>query len=604
MMSIRGGIKMYKNLKYFVKALYKSEGKIVFAYDIFLILLSVIMPFMTVAFPSFVLWCLTADINSNKLILYIVMYGGTLLLGNMALEVVKQYFQGHCMMSRVSVAMEFDRKLLHTDYINVESEESKKRIEKANWCVYNGNERGCEDFIMKWNDIVINVIGFLLYSFMFGKLNYGLITFLIVCAVISSFSNVYLRKWIKNHNDEWAKIDTKIEYLKKQSIDIRNGKDIRLFKIKNWFLELFEDLISQDMKGVKGKFIRTFYTQGWDRVVGFIRNIIIYGYLIKLMIDGMDIASFTFYLGLATNFSSWIKKIFEDYNDIQKDNIIINDYLNYLHTEEWTNRGEGKVIERKAHSITFENVTFAHEGSDTNLFENLSLTISEGEKVALVGMNGAGKTTLIKLLCGLYKPKSGRILVDGIDILEFNIYDYFKEISVVFQDVFPFAFTIAQNVACDSTSNIDYKRVYHVLCLAGLKEKIDSLKDGINSVMCKDLDENGIVFSGGEMQKLMLARALYKDAGMIILDEPTAALDPLAESEMYEKYNSFVYDKTSIFISHRLSSTRFVDRILFMKDGKIIEEGSHEDLIKLNGEYAYMFDVQAHYYQKEVEEIW
>ena len=136
MMSIRGGIKMYKNLKYFVKALYKSEGKIVFAYDIFLILLSVIMPFMTVAFPSFVLWCLTADINSNKLILYIVMYGGTLLLGNMALEVVKQYFQGHCMMSRVSVAMEFDRKLLHTDYINVESEESKKRIEKANWCVY------------------------------------------------------------------------------------------------------------------------------------------------------------------------------------------------------------------------------------------------------------------------------------------------------------------------------------------------------------------------------------------------------------------------------------------------------------------------------------
>ena len=249
-------------------------------------------------------------------------------------------------------------------------------------------------------------------------------------------------------------------------------------------------------------------------------------------------------------------------------------------------------------------MTFAHEGSDTNLFENISLTISEGEKVALVGMNGAGKTTLIKLLCGLYKPKSGRILVDGIDILEFNIYDYFKEISVVFQDVFPFAFTIAQNVACDSTSNIDYKRVYEVLCLAGLKEKIDSLKDGINSVMCKDLDENGIVFSGGEMQKLMLARALYKDAGMIILDEPTAALDPLAESEMYEKYNSFVHDKTSIFISHRLSSTRFVDRILFMKDGKIIEEGSHEDLIKLNGEYAYMFDVQAHYYQKEVEEIW
>lgn len=595
---------MYKNLKYFVKALYKSEGKIVFIENIFLVILSVIMPFMTVAFPSFVLSLLTSDSSPDKIVTCIVIYGCGLLLGNMALEVLNQYVKAHCMMSRVSVAMEFDRKLLHTDYINVESEDSKKNIEKANWCVYRGNEYGCEDFIMKWNDIIISVIGFLLYSFMFGKLNYGLIAFLIICSVVSSFSSVYLRKWIKNHNDEWAKIDTKIEYLKKQSIDIRNGKDIRLFKIKNWFLDLFEDLISQNMKGIKGRYIRIFYTQGWDRVVGFIRNIIIYGYLIKLMIEGMDIASFTLYLGLATNFSSWIKKIFEDYNDIQKNNIIINDYLNYLNTEDWTNRGEGKAIERKAHSITFDEVTFSHEGSDTNLFEDISLTINEGEKIALVGMNGAGKTTLIKLLCGLYKPKSGRILVDGIDIEKFNIYDYFKEISVVFQDVFPFAFTIAQNVACQNISNIDYNRVYEVLCLAGLKEKIDSLKDGINTVMCKDLDENGVIFSGGEMQKLMLARALYKDGGMIILDEPTAALDPLAESEMYEKYNSFVYDKTSIFISHRLSSTRFVDRILFMKDGKIIEEGSHEDLIKLNGEYAYMFDVQAHYYQKEVEEIW
>ena len=595
---------MYENLKYFIKSLYRSQGKIVFVKDLFIILLSVAMPFATIALPSFVIALLTSNNSPKNVLIYTLIYGFILLIGNVLLSILSTEFQGHCMMARIDIATEFDEKLLRTDYINVETETSKKNIEKANWCVYSGNNFGCEHFMLKWNDLIINILGLLLYVVLFSKLSFIVMIFIIACAVASSISNIFLRKWIMKNKDDWAKIDNKFQYLRRQSMDIRNGKDIRLFKIKDWFIDVFNDLIHEKMKGIKGKYLRTFYTQGWDRLMGILRDIVIYGYLVKKLILGMDIATFTLYLGMAASFNNWIKKIFQDYNDIQKDNIIINDYLSYLNIPDWTNRGTGANIKNQAHSITFDHVTFAHEDSDVNLFEDFSLNISTGEKIAIVGNNGAGKTTLIKLLCGLYKPTSGKILIDGVDINDFNLYDYFDELSVVFQDVFAFAFTIAKNIACVPDNEIDYHKVHQCLSLAGLSDKINSLPDGANTILCKDLDENGVLLSGGEMQKLMLARALYKDANIVILDEPTAALDPIAESEMYEKYDSFVNNKTSIFISHRLSSTRFVDRILFMQNGVIVEEGSHEALMRKNGEYAHMFDVQAHYYQKEVEEIW
>lgn len=254
--------------------------------------------------------------------------------------------------------------------------------------------------------------------------------------------------------------------------------------------------------------------------------------------------------------------------------------------------------------IRFEDVSFQYEGSEHATLNHINLTIHKGEKLAVVGNNGAGKTTLIKLACGLLEPTSGRILFNGIDIREFNRDDYYELISVSFQNVCLLPMSIAMNIGCGKSS-IDneashYEKINNAITLSGLKEKIVSLPNGVATELVPSVVEGGINLSGGEAQKLMLARAIYKEAPLIILDEPTAALDPIAEQEMYLKYNDLTTDRTAIYISHRLSSTRFCDRIILLDHGIIAETGSHEELMKLSGKYKKLFEIQSQYYINDI----
>ena len=231
------------------------------------------------------------------------------------------------------------------------------------------------------------------------------------------------------------------------------------------------------------------------------------------------------------------------------------------------------------------------------IIRNMSLTLRPSEKIALVGLNGAGKTTFVKLLCGFYDPDEGRVLLNGIDIREFNRQEYYDLFSAVFQEMSMLDLTVAEHVA-QTAVNIDMDKVADCLEKAGLTAKVESLPQGLQTHVGKIAFLEGVEFSGGEMQRLMLARALYKDGPVLVLDEPTAALDPIAENDIYMKYNEMTKGKTSLFISHRLASTRFCDRILFLQDGVISEEGTHEQLLSLGGEYAKLFHVQARYYQE------
>lgn len=268
-------------------------------------------------------------------------------------------------------------------------------------------------------------------------------------------------------------------------------------------------------------------------------------------------------------------------------------------------KGEGTIknIKLEKYEFKFENVSFKYPGHNKFILKNLNLTIEAGSKLAIVGINGAGKTTLTKLLMRLYEPTEGRILLNGVDIKQFDRESYFNIFAPVFQNIEIFAFPVWQNISMKPENETDRNRVMETLKRSDLEEKINRYENKIDTTLLRIIDPDGVDFSGGERQRLAMARALYSDRAVLVLDEPTAALDALAEDKMYQEFNEMVKGKTAIFISHRLSSTRFCDKIVMFEDGKIIEEGTHDELMKTGGKYSDMFQIQAQYYKSEKEGV-
>ena len=260
-------------------------------------------------------------------------------------------------------------------------------------------------------------------------------------------------------------------------------------------------------------------------------------------------------------------------------------------------RGTVPVEKRRDndYAIEFRNVSFKYPGTDAYALKNLDLRLNVGQRMAVVGMNGSGKTTMIKLLCRLYDPTEGVVTLNGVDIKKYDYEEYMGIFSIVFQDFQLFSFTLGQNVA--ATADYDAGRATSALRMTGMAERVGTMPNGLDTPLYKDYEENGVEVSGGEAQKVALARALYKDAPFIVLDEPTAALDPIAEFDIYSRFNEIVGEKTAIYISHRLSSCRFCDDIAVFHEGELIQRGNHEDLLAdAGGKYRELWNAQAHYY--------
>jgi ABC-type multidrug transport system fused ATPase/permease subunit len=361
------------------------------------------------------------------------------------------------------------------------------------------------------------------------------------------------------------------------------------------------DGIVRDYAGLLTRINKRQYIWGYVTLItSLLRDCVTYGYLIYMVTNGRLTPGDTLlYFGAVASFSGFINGIAQNYNNLAFSNLQMNEMRDFL---DFTNRPDpaspADLPDTGAPlSIEFKDVCFSYDG-ESNVLDNFNLHIEPGEKLALVGVNGAGKTTIIKLLCGFYTPDAGQIFINGSDIARFRKDDLITLFSAVFQDISLFVFSAAENISMRPERDTDLNRARACLEKAGVWDEIEKHPQGLSAKMKKDLDADGLSLSGGQQQKILLARALYKDAPVLILDEPTSALDPIAESEVYEQFHALSAHKTAIYISHRLASTRFCDRIAFLKDGAVAELGHHDALMSLNGSYAEMFTIQSHYYQE------
>lgn len=595
---------MWDNCLYAFRHLKQKEGAAALAVCGGDVGFSVLLPFLETALAGAVAAILVSGRQPGEILL--------LVSGYVALLQTVRFLQGYLknkqsktlFMLRIDMMMDYFGKTVWMDGQSLESARGQKKWQDARRNLCWGNSLGIEAYAKAWCDMLLQVTGLILCGAIVGQVSLLLLVILILQTLLVSWLHAKAGKQAYSKEDEIEKKWDTFQYLRRETVAPGNGKDIRMYRMDKWFLWLFRQLIDGTCVLIDRQQTGYMAAGMAENLLTFARSVAVYGWLIREMAAGnMTLPSFLFYVGIVAGFSGWMNGIFQAWQQILENEKAMDAYRDFM---DFGVVEEGKQAPERpgcAHEIRFEHVCFRYDGSNgpdgEDTIRDLNLTIRPGERLALVGLNGAGKTTLIKLLCGLYRPTSGAVYLDGKNIQSLDQRAVFREFAVVFQDVFAFSFPLSDNVSCVDSGREDPVRLRESLEKAGLWERVCALPKQVQTAMNKELDEDGVILSGGEMQKLMLARALYKGAPVVILDEPTAALDPIAESEMYEKYDELVQGGTAVFISHRLSSTRFCDRILFLEKGRITEEGTHEELMRRGGAYAELFALQAKYYREK-----
>lgn len=495
------------------------------------------------------------------------------------------------------------RKSLTADYENVESPSKQRMLLKATHAVHM-YRRGVNQMYVHTPYVISNILGTALYALTISFIDYRILFVILGMFLVSFVLDNYTRKYIADTMDEQYRIWGRFYYLKQQTISVPNGKDIRIYNMADWFKSGFDRLAGKNKDLVAGKLNRAYVSKAAETLLTAARDILAYVILITQIIEGrISIAEFTLGLGVISGLSGWLSGISSQIGALLEGNQMMCQYRKMIDYPNTFLREEGKSIpkewkEGKLPEIEFRHVSFRYEDCEDDILKDVSFTIRPGERIALVGHNGAGKTTLVKLLCGFYHPSDGEILIGGCPLAELNLDEYYDLLATIFQDINTIPVSIASNISGKTEEETDFARVRSCLERAGLWNDIEALDKKEFTSISQSLDPEGIQLSGGMVQKLMLARCIYKDAPVLILDEPTAALDPIAESRMYQEYDKITKNKSALFISHRLASTKFCDRILFMEQGRILEDGTHEELLKEKGKYAEMFAVQSEYYKE------
>lgn len=524
----------------------------------------------------------------------------------MLLSGLRSYVDTNALFGRIAVRsqgiyLSISRKYAETSYPNLLNTDFLALGEKAS-AACAGNSESSEAIWTTLTDLMTSCIGFIVYLALLTNLNLWLAALVAATTAVSYFASKRINEWGYLHRSEELELTKRIEYANKTATSREFAKDIRMFGLRGWL----EDLWGSTMRLYSAFCAKRERKYIWaniiDIVLTFLRNGIAYAFLIGITVkNGLPASQFLLYFAALSGFAQWVVEILDKLSVMHKQSLDISTIREFLDWDEPfdLNGGERIAFEpNKQYEIRLDNVSFRYPKADKDTLSHINLTVHPGEKLAIVGLNGAGKTTLVKLVCGFLDPTEGRILLNGEDIRKFNRNDYYALFSAVFQEFSVLDVTVKENVA-QCVDGIDEARVWQCIDKAGLTGKIKSLPKGIETHLGRRVFKDGVEFSGGQTQRLMLARALYKNAPILVLDEPTAALDPIAENDIYQKYNDMTHGRTSFFISHRLASTRFCDRIIFVDGGKIAEEGTHDELLKNGGGYAYLFEVQSKYYRSD-----
>ena len=594
------------NMAFLMKMLFKEHKVAIIAFPL-LIISQISVKIVTALIPSRAVYVIENNLGISGFMVHV---GGILMVYVLLCSIRTWSEERYTTSSLMTRAYKFMvvmlEKVLVTDYCNRECNANQKLIGKANNSI-NSNWVGVERMLREAPGIVTYFIGLLIFGGAILAVDFRILLVLLFMLVSNILLNRYARKYLAKHLEENSETSRKFYNLQSKASDIVAGKDIRVYGMEKWFGRMLGIYIGQGKKWQKGVEKHFYLPVLSDTIFIALRDGIAYAVLIHKVFQGdIPLSGFTFMLGIVSGFSDWMFGFVNSIMETLKANEEVRYFREVLDMKDSFKHGTGvRVTEEmlnNAPEIELKDVSFHYDSEGEEVKEVLShinLKIKAGEKIAIVGSNGGGKTTLVKLLCGFYHPTGGKILVNGIDIEDYNIEEYFKMLGVVFQDSEVLPLQITDIVSGHEKESCDMDRFWDAARKAGIIEKIESLPDKENTYYSNVFDENGIKFSGGELQKLLLAQCIYKDAPFLILDEPTAALDPVAESKMYEEYSTLVQNKTSIFISHRLASTRFCDRIIFIEDGCIAEEGTHSKLMEKNGKYAEVYNVQSHYYKDD-----
>lgn len=590
------------NILYAFKNVWETDRLIIFLY-LAAMISSVVLEYVAIYLPKVVI----SKVETGSTVSDIAIAVSIFALFNMVFQILSDFTE--CL-TRERIGKIWMRllgklffKTLSCDYGKLEDPEGQNLYQRARTNL--GQDRCIQELYTTFFNIASAVMCFVLFSVVLSQLNFLIIFLLIGTSFANYYSLIAYEKWVQKNRLRWSEADKQQNYVIKSAGEYKYGKDIRIYSMGSWLISLRDKIMIQQIKNCKERVRRSFLPDVVDILTTLLRDGIAYGYLGYMAFEGrITIAEFALYFGAVNGFSAFVTNTIKNYYKLVAQSMAVSNVRQYLDMPDPMDSDHPCGLDEVSDmpEIKFVDVCFKYGNSDKWVLSDLSFTIKGGEKIALVGINGAGKTTIVKLICGFYSPTSGSILIDGINIERFRRSDLFSLMSAVFQDISIFPFTVAENISMKKPEETDYILLDNCLKLSGLHDYITKLDKGINTPLTRSIEENGHILSGGQQQKLLLARSIYKQSPVLILDEPTAALDPIAESELYEKYMELSAGRTVIYISHRLASTRFCERIFFLQDGHVAENGSHDELMGYNGKYAEMFEIQSHYYQRNLND--